>query len=577
MTSLTGGCSMNISEKISSLRKEKGLSQEALAEALGVSRQSVSKWESGDVLPDSDKIIAMSGFFGVTTDYLLKDSEERKSETEKLSQSTAPEPSAVSDASEKQADSDENEKYNKKKKNPFAGKKIGVKGIVAAVLAVCILITAIAVPTHFGGIKEAWWAMNGGKVKYPYILVHGLGGWGEDTGINTVARYWGGTAGDISVHLKENDIEVYEPSLGPVSSNWDRVCELYAQLTGTRVDYGEAHSKEHNHERYGETFTEPLVKNWGEKINGGQRVKINLVGHSFGGAAVRTLAHLLEYGDKTERKTSGDNVSPLFEGGKGDWVNSVTTLCAPHNGSSLTAALDTFSSDVNSLGSGLGLNAIAESLGIGGLEIGSITQILASVCFALAGFSAPVKGVYDFKLEHFGLGRVEGGLNNVVEALDAFTSLGTDHAGYDLSPDGAAKINSYVKTVPGVYYFSYAYCTTRDGSLLKGQQVPVAGTLPVLYTPALVMGSYNGETEGGIVIDDTWKPNDGLVSVVSAKYPEGEKHSDYDGKSRRFKKGIWNFMGTSEGDHGTVIGLNATAEKTFAFYDDLTDMIDSLR
>ena len=64
---------MSISEKITNLRKEKNLSQEAFAEALGVSRQSVSKWESGAALPDTDKIIAMSELFGVSTDYLLKD------------------------------------------------------------------------------------------------------------------------------------------------------------------------------------------------------------------------------------------------------------------------------------------------------------------------------------------------------------------------------------------------------------------------------------------------------------------------------------------------------------------------
>ena len=63
---------MDIVEKIQKLRREKGLSQEALAEALGVSRQSVSKWESGAVLPDTDKIIAMSELFGISTDFLLK-------------------------------------------------------------------------------------------------------------------------------------------------------------------------------------------------------------------------------------------------------------------------------------------------------------------------------------------------------------------------------------------------------------------------------------------------------------------------------------------------------------------------
>ena len=73
---------MNISEKILKLRKEKGLSQEAFAEKLGVSRQSVSKWESSGALPDIDKIIAMSELFGVSTDYLLgkKNSPELKPE-----------------------------------------------------------------------------------------------------------------------------------------------------------------------------------------------------------------------------------------------------------------------------------------------------------------------------------------------------------------------------------------------------------------------------------------------------------------------------------------------------------------
>lgn len=69
-----------LSEKIIKLRKSRGWSQEELAERLNVSRQSVSKWESGISNPDLDKIVAMSALFGVSTDYLLKDStaEERE-------------------------------------------------------------------------------------------------------------------------------------------------------------------------------------------------------------------------------------------------------------------------------------------------------------------------------------------------------------------------------------------------------------------------------------------------------------------------------------------------------------------
>ncbi len=63
---------MTLSEKISSCRRKQGLSQEALAAQLNVSRQAVSKWETGDTEPESGKLIALAQTFGVTVDWLLK-------------------------------------------------------------------------------------------------------------------------------------------------------------------------------------------------------------------------------------------------------------------------------------------------------------------------------------------------------------------------------------------------------------------------------------------------------------------------------------------------------------------------
>lgn len=63
---------MNMSDRILYLRKTKGISQEELADKVGVSRQAVSKWESEQSTPDLEKVIIMSDFFGVTTDYILK-------------------------------------------------------------------------------------------------------------------------------------------------------------------------------------------------------------------------------------------------------------------------------------------------------------------------------------------------------------------------------------------------------------------------------------------------------------------------------------------------------------------------
>ena len=67
---------MNTGEKIARLRKENNYTQEQLAALLGVSRQSVSKYESGVTYPETDKLIRLSELFGCTVDYLLKDNVE---------------------------------------------------------------------------------------------------------------------------------------------------------------------------------------------------------------------------------------------------------------------------------------------------------------------------------------------------------------------------------------------------------------------------------------------------------------------------------------------------------------------
>ena len=64
---------MLLADKIVTLRKRAGWSQEELAAQLGVSRQSVSKWEGAQSVPDMQKVVQMSRLFGVTTDYLLKE------------------------------------------------------------------------------------------------------------------------------------------------------------------------------------------------------------------------------------------------------------------------------------------------------------------------------------------------------------------------------------------------------------------------------------------------------------------------------------------------------------------------
>ena len=67
---------MTLGEKLQTLRRSRGLSQEQLAEILEVSRQAVSKWENGDSAPDLDRLRAICTYFDVTTDYLIWDEPE---------------------------------------------------------------------------------------------------------------------------------------------------------------------------------------------------------------------------------------------------------------------------------------------------------------------------------------------------------------------------------------------------------------------------------------------------------------------------------------------------------------------
>ena len=137
---------MILADKIMTLRKRNGWSQEDLADQLGVSRQSVSKWEAASSIPDLNKILKMSQLFGVTTDYLLKDDMEeipftdpQQPEKEEYSSDTANE-NPVRKVSMEEADT-----YMKKAES--ASKMIGI-GVAACICSPIPLI-------FLGGWMEA--------------------------------------------------------------------------------------------------------------------------------------------------------------------------------------------------------------------------------------------------------------------------------------------------------------------------------------------------------------------------------------------------------------------------------------
>ncbi len=391
-----------------------------------------------------------------------------------------------------------------------------------------------------------------GQTDYPYVYVHGLFGWGRDEGINKLIPYWGATACDLMKVLNAKGYESYDASVGPISSMWDRACELYAQITGTRVDYGAAHSSEHNHARYGRDYSEPMIDGWGQADKNGDVKKINLVGHSFGGGTIRLLTSLLANGSAEEQAaTPHEELSPLFAGGKANWVHSVTTICSPHNGTTLAYIIE---------------------------EMNLRTPIEA-LCYTYSGIAGRsfLNGFVDFHLEQFGITSVPGSREKPeISFIKAFLNAMTqnDKSTEAFYPEEIEKINEKIDTVDGVYYFSYAYQGTRK-ALIGNLQVPTSKTFLPLRPLTRMLGAYSTNHVSDYPIDESWLPNDGLVNVVSALYPFGEPFENYNGQTD-LKTGVWNVMPVREGHHGTPVGLCESRSSTIQFYDELTELISSL-
>lgn len=201
-----------------------------------------------------------------------------------------------------------------------------MKAIISGIMSVIMMLASfLGLYAPKADLQKDEWNTN-----YTYVFVHGLMGWGEYDTVYKLMPYWGMFGGDLMKYLRKQGFDARGASVAGTKSAWDRACELYAQLTGTVVDYGVAHSEKCGHDRFGTDYTgKALIEKWSAED------KINLLGHSFGGATIRTFAHLMAKGDADEIvATPESEISPFFTGGKEDWIYSMTALAAPHNGTS---------------------------------------------------------------------------------------------------------------------------------------------------------------------------------------------------------------------------------------------------
>ena len=382
------------------------------------------------------------------------------------------------------------------------------------------------------------------KTNYPFVYVHGFFGWGQYDKGSDKLTYWGMFSGDLMEKINRSGFTAVAASVDTVGSAWDRACELYAQLTGTRVDYGKAHSERFGHARYGEDFTgRALLPQWDSEH------KINLIAHSFGGPTSALFASILAYGAVEEiAATTDGTLSDFFKGGRYDWIYSITGLSAAFNGTTLA----------------MNHQALEE---IGDYLNGKSDEKLAK-------FPAGVRAV-PHKLTGYWFGKMANVASG--EVADPDTGL------WDMDPDQSVLLNKSIRTVPEIYYFSVPHDATKDSD--DGtHRVPDRRFCDSFFVPLVyVMGHTNTMTKGGMTLDKRWQPNDGLVNTISETAPFDKESENVDAPpspklgEKGFSKGVYHVFPTLRCAHMYLLGnvLTRTSAGTAYLYD-LMLMINAL-
>ncbi|MBR3766734.1 MAG: hypothetical protein IKL10_00660 [Clostridia bacterium] len=422
------------------------------------------------------------------------------------------------------------------------------KKLISLILAFALIFTLTVVPVSAAEDDGmlSWEDLTDNE--YPFVFVHGMGGWGAYEE-NAPMPYWGGmnfnglqmSVGDTNIVdiLNEHGIETYEASVGPFSSAWDRACELFAQLTGTVVDYGEAHSKAHNHDRYGYSYEGNALM--GEEWNLDD--PINIMGHSFGGPTVRLFASLMAYGNEDEIAVSGENVSPLFKGGHKN-IHSVTTFSSPNDGTPIADFL---------------VDA----------------KLIALIAF-VGNFMGALFGdevmMWSLRLGHFGI-TARQDEERACFSLKAIKNFykANDNCGYDMTIDGAKELNAMIKLSPDTYYYSYTAIATEENRVgMQKLQTP-----SLFSFSSLILSLYEGRTVDGVKMTKEWAISDGIVPYASAKCPMNDletakNYSDAVASNEEIEPGRWYMMDPlmdfQHASYMGTIGWPTTVEDFYTSY-----------
>ncbi|TMW61242.1 hypothetical protein Poli38472_013705 [Pythium oligandrum] len=362
----------------------------------------------------------------------------------------------------------------------------------------------------------------------PIILVHGFAGQAVNP---DGTKYWGRYHGDIAEKLRQQGHQVHTVSIGPFASNWDRACELYAQIKGGRVDYGEKHSAHHGHKRFGREYP-GFFPQWGTVVNG-QVQKVHLIGHSMGGPTSRMMAQLLAHGTKGAPVEENPQSHPLFSGGN-DWVLSITTVVSPNQGSTLAD----------------GFSLVADPL-----------EDALATWFSFTGVTKSKQLSVDAQLDQWDIYPRKDGetireyIHRIMQSR-MFAPGYKDIVAWSLSTAGSKEENKWVQTLPNVFYYSIStdcteYKTTADGKPRYDTTQPDVGCISIELRPcaAFIASDFTSVKMG---FPGEWQCNDGAVNTPSMLSDGHGPIIQFDGRSRA---GHWmNLPHLTHIDHLTIIG-----------------------
>ena len=314
---------------------------------------------------------------------------------------------------------------------------------------------------------------------------------------------------------------VFEVSVGPVSSNWERAIEVYYQLKGGQIDYGKGHSIKYN------TIQKPINKNYeGIYPEWSSENPIHIIAHSMGGQTARMLNYLITQEIYENDETLIRESSLLLGHSQEGLIKSITSISTPHDGTSLTNITIKM------------IPFIQYFIGVAGL-VGT--------------------NFFDFDLDQWGFKRQknETWLQYVNRMREHSAWKTNNISAWDLSLDGAKDLNGFLQASPEIYYFSFITTTTVSDED-TGLHRALSDAPLLIKSRAKLMGSRSGYWADGTPTDSSWYENDGVVNTISMYGPSTGSNGpdpivEYE-ENDLLMPGQWYWIKVYDMDHWSMIG-----------------------